>query len=531
MNRNLAILITALLLMLLAACQQVQPPAQPPQQFNPGDGLEHKPGFDGEVRSVTLNDPDGKPVTFSYEVVDGLAVVEGDMIVGTAKEFAEFEGADGIELTPQSTALYRRVCWKFLGITVKCENYRWPNALVPYTFKNNWDDSTTSTDENAMMRQRIRDAMDDIEAVTAVRFVPRSGQSDYVQFRKGDGCSARVGHEGGKQHVNISTGCGEWAVVHEILHSLGLKHEHTRHDRNGFVKINWSNIQGSKKHNFETSDLAFDLGSYDYNSIMHYGSFAFCKRDSSNACVGPTIETIPAGISIGQRSSLSSGDISAINLLYPGLPPTIAITGPSDGLNFSRRASNIFFSADVNDPEGMNVTVRWTSDVNGFLGEGASLTVFTGNLDYGPHVVTARAVDPQGNAASDTVSFTIVNDPPQVTIVAPTAGTFCVGENVAFSADVLDINQPGATLPDGSVSWRIGSAAPFATGKAVTHSFASAGTFTVFVNATDERGASDGDSVTLTISPCTDNPPSVSITSPAADGTFFYDGFDSAVGM
>ncbi len=494
------------------------------------DGLEHMPGVDGEVKTVTLADPDGNSVTYHYEIIDGLAVFQSDIILGTAEEFAEYENADEIELTPQSTALYRRVCWTFLGINVKCENYRWPNATVPYTFQNNWTNSEIPGDENTMMQQRIRDAMDEIEAVTALRFIPRSSQDDYVKFRSSSGCSAEVGREGGKQHINLSTRCGKGSVIHEILHALGLKHEQTRHDRKDFVQVNFNNIRSGKKHNFETSDLAFDLLSYDYDSIMHYGSFAFCKKDANDDCVGPTLETKPPGTPIGQRSQMSNGDIAAINRLYRGQPPTISITGPSNGTELSR-GSNVFFSAEVNDPEGATVTVRWNSNVNGFLGEGTSLTLHTSNLNYGNHVVTASVTDQQGNRASDTVSFSVINNPPQVNIVTPNAGTFCINESISFTADVLDINQSGGTLPGSSVRWRVGSAATFATGKTVSRSFTIAGTYTIFVRGTDERGAFDEDSVTLTIDPCTNTPPVVNISNPATDSDFSYDGFDDAVNM
>ncbi len=512
---------------LLAACQQT--PTPPATSFPPGTALEYKPGASGPVKTVTLPDPHGDPFTFSYEVIDGLAIYQGDMILGTAADFDTTADAD--EISTQSTAMYRRVCWTFLGINVHCENYRWPSAVVPYTFADDWDDSSTAADENATMRTRIGNAINEIEAVTAVRFVPRSGQGDYVRFRSSSGCSSRVGREGGRQDINLSTACGQWSVVHEMLHALGLQHEQTRHDRNSFVTINFDNIQSGKKHNFETQDLAFDLGSYDYDSVMHYGAFAFCKKDSAGTCVGPTIETIPAGIAIGQRSNMSSGDISAVNRLYPGLPPTLTITGPADGASFNHRGANIFFTAAVNDPEGMDVDVTWTDDVNGTLGTGASLTVFTGGLDYGAHVVTARGVDPQGNDVTDDVSFTIVNSPPTVDITGPLPGTFCVNEDVTFSANVVDINEVGGTLTGSAVAWRVGSAAAFATGKSVTRSFTSAGVYQVIVRATDPLAAYDEDSVTITIDPCINQPPSVAITTPSTDQTLFYDGYDDGLAL
>ena len=70
--------------------------------------------------------------------------------------------------------------------------------------------------------------------------------------------------------------------VHELFHTLGFVHEHTRPDRDDFISINFENIVSSEEKNFEkrthgTSDF-FEKGSvsskntpYDVQSILHYG--------------------------------------------------------------------------------------------------------------------------------------------------------------------------------------------------------------------------------------------------------------------
>ncbi len=515
------------LAILLGAC--LQAPPEPPDRvtFQAGDGLEHAPGVTGELVEVTLLGPDDQPVTIRYEIIDGLAIVGGDMIIGTADELASLAEADRIEfhhddvdggeVGPLGLAYYPRVCWKFLGITLRCKNYRWPSAVVPYTFRNDWDDPTTATDENAMMRARILDAIAQIEAVTAVRFVPRTSQSDYVRFQNSTGCSSWIGRQGGRQAIKLNVACDLGAVVHEILHALGLGHEHQRHDRDQHVEIHWDNIQSDRKHNFQRSHLMYDMYAYDYDSIMHYRDTAFCKRPDGGGCVGPTITTRPPGTPIG-TSQLSSGDIRTINALYRGEPPTIAITKPAAGARIPRGTINIVFDADVYDPEGMVVTVLWTSDLDGYLGHGTpSIAVFSGDLSYGTHVVDALAYDPQGNTDSDSVTIVIQNTPPEVTIDEPLSGaTFCVDEMVLFRATVIDINEPGATLPDESVEWFAGIL-PFAIGKTATHRFTVEGLWDVSVRATDPLGATGWDSVTLIIQDCTDQPPVVEITTPADD--------------
>ncbi|MDF1521268.1 MAG: M12 family metallopeptidase [Trueperaceae bacterium] len=496
-----------------------------------GDTIEYAPGVSGEIREITLPGPEG-PFSFSYEVIDGLAIVEGDMILGDAQELEDWAAeADAIDaIGPESSIITRRLCWTFLGIDIHCEYYRWPNATVPYTFANDWDDPAIVGDENAAMRATILAAMDEIEAVSAVRFVARTSQDDYVRFKEGSGCSSMVGRQGDRQDVNLALGCNHtWIVAHEILHALGFNHEQSRDNRNDFVQIQWANVIENKKHNFEVADYSWDYRPYDYDSLMHYGSHDFCKRDAAGACLGPTIVTVPAGTVIGQRSHLSTSDIAGLNHIYPGQPPTIDITGPSPGASFSRRVSNIFFTADVVEPEDGDVTVTWTSNVTGLLGTGNPLTYHTGPMAYGSHTITARATDLQGNSATDTVTVTIVNDPPTVDLWLPLPGAFCTGEPITFRATVIDLNEVGATLPDARVGWRVSGGSTFATGKTVVQSFGAVGDIQVVVLAIDGQGASDEDWVNLGIVSCTNQPPAVSITTPAADTEYDgYDGYDTA---
>ena len=39
--------------------------------------------------------------------------------------------------------------------------------------------------------------------------------------------------------------------VHELLHTLGFVHEHTRPDRDNFVEVNTDNIVSGKEGNFK----------------------------------------------------------------------------------------------------------------------------------------------------------------------------------------------------------------------------------------------------------------------------------------
>lgn len=55
-------------------------------------------------------------------------------------------------------------------------------------------------------------------------------------------CGSFVGCQGGEQRVYFSNVCTVGNLCHEIMHALGLHHEHTRRDRDQYVTIKWDNI-------------------------------------------------------------------------------------------------------------------------------------------------------------------------------------------------------------------------------------------------------------------------------------------------
>lgn len=189
----------------------------------------------------------------------------------------------------------------------------WPNGRIPYVI-----------DSNLPNQYRITDAIqhwnNNLNGV--IQFVPRTNESDYAYFRKAsEGCSSPVGYfaGAGAHPIDISDQCGSGNVAHEMGHIVGLDHEQNRLDRDNFITINWGKILSGYSQNFAISAYHTNYQNYDFGSIMHYTLTAF-SSDGSQTIV-PKV-SIPANVTVGQRQSLSSGDIASVIQMYGGDPGT-----------------------------------------------------------------------------------------------------------------------------------------------------------------------------------------------------------------
>ncbi|MCU0497495.1 MAG: M12 family metallopeptidase [Anaerolineae bacterium] len=236
--------------------------------------------YSDQILTGHLSGPGIPSLIVSYSLVDGYAVFEGDILLHTPHPL---ERGTGI----------RNTAW----------DYRWPDGIIPYEI-----------DSRLPNPSRVQQAIAHWESITPIRFVQRTAQhAHYVYFKDGFGCASYVGMIGGRQDILLAAGCSVGATIHEIGHAVGLWHEQSRADRDQYVQINFENILPGTEHNFlkHVSD-GIDIGPYDYDSIMHYPRWAFSRNGRDT--IVPLQDRV-----IGQRQTLSPGDIAAVLALYEGV--------------------------------------------------------------------------------------------------------------------------------------------------------------------------------------------------------------------
>jgi hypothetical protein len=190
--------------------------------------------------------------------------------------------------------------------------------------------------------------------------------------------------------------------------------------------------------------------------------------------------------------------------------PTVAITGPPDGTTVNEGTA-VTLTGTASDPEqgDLSASLVWSSDVDGALGTGASVSP---TLSPGPHVITAQVTDGGGLSDQITIGIT-VNARPIVTITAPPDGT-TVNEGTAatLTGTASDPEQGDLTS---SIVWSSDVDGALGTGASVSPTL-SPGPHVIMAQVTDGGGLSDQIAIGITVNAT----PTVAISAPAHGSNF-----------
>lgn len=269
----------------------------------------------------------GKLFRLAYHNVNGINITMGDIVVNPRLIEAARRAEAEVERSATATGLHllefdeekpedsHPAAVELMGVGLDGAG-RWP-CPIPYRIPSNFRDP-----------ERVTAAIAELEEFTNWRFVQRTNQANYLTFDSSnpDVCASLVGRnpdQRGGQPIFLGEGCSVGAAIHEFMHAIGILHEHTRTDRDAHVEIFRENIGGGSdvERNFDIFEPQTDLTvSYDFGSIMHYGSVDF-SVDGASQTIAIRDEFVDTVCGIGQRYEISRGDALALHQMWLNRAP------------------------------------------------------------------------------------------------------------------------------------------------------------------------------------------------------------------
>ncbi|EGT46507.1 hypothetical protein CAEBREN_23641 [Caenorhabditis brenneri] len=141
---------------------------------------------------------------------------------------------------------------------------KWTNGKVYYYYESAFTD---------LKRQLMKTAMAYISSQTCVTFQESSTATNRLKFTNDGGCASYIGMNGGEQPLWFGDGCTIFGTaVHEIMHTLGIFHTHSRYDRDDFLIVNLTAVPENMLPNLdkETSSTTYNAVPFEYGSTMLY---------------------------------------------------------------------------------------------------------------------------------------------------------------------------------------------------------------------------------------------------------------------
>ncbi len=269
----------------------------------------------------------------------------------------------------------------------------------------------------------------------------------------------------------------------------------------------------------QSGSCAFD-GSASSDSDGTIASYAWDFGDNSTgtgaginhryAASGTYTVTLTVTDNGGAKSTATKTVTVAVDV-----PPTAAFSTNCTALDC------VFDGSTSTDSDGTIASYAWD------FGDNTSGTGANPRHSYaaaGTYAVVLTVAD-NGNATNSVTKSVTVTAPPKQN-VAPTASFTSTAADLKASFDGSTSTDSDGTVA--SYGWDFGDtgANSTGTGKTTTHTYAAAGTYTVKLTVTDDQGATNSvtKSVTVTAPPKQNVAPTASFTSSAADLKASFDG-------
>ncbi len=228
-----------------------------------------------------------------------------------------------------------------------------------------------------------------------------------------------------------------------------------------------------------------------------------------------TATTTPVTTTTVVTVTATSGTTRTADLTVTNNAPPVAVAGPDQTLTETDGDGLVVVAFDgtgSSDPDGTIVSYFWRKNGNPFN----NVAAFSIAQPIGTHTIELTVTDNHGATSTDTVVITIVHPPPPPGNLPPVSNagpdqtvTDTDGDGIA---SVL-LNGAASFDPDGAISgygWYengVQIASAFGVGVPLT-----VGVHTITLYVSDEHGASDTDTVVITVNAAPDPPPMGTMT-------------------
>lgn len=238
-----------------------------------------------------------EPQKAKLSTANGYAYFEGDILIGETEETLEKSRHIVNALEAKDEDEDEDISF---GVVITGPISIWPMATIPYRIEL----PKTET-------ELVLSAMQLWQNNTNVKFVTRTEDNqpqynNFVAFKLAIKNGSYLGMRGGRQSVYLQKGVDLKTVTHLLGHTLGLKHEHNREDRDEHIAILWNNTKRRNVPDFEKNGTEI-LGTYDLASIMHASPDTHSKNGQPTII---SLSSVPISTDVGLISHEDSRKVA-----------------------------------------------------------------------------------------------------------------------------------------------------------------------------------------------------------------------------